>query len=164
MNLVKIRYSLSLSFFLFSYLICLLQYDSAAEIFGTFLDSEWTKLYEENSIVPSTSIENFTKAKLIRLILFQSKDENLFSSAINNFAVCSLYLKKNLDAIVRLEKLIGLNPLKYMIDPVVFNLCTMYDLSFSPDVSLTKKKALQKISSKFGILDPILHWRSFRLN
>jgi hypothetical protein len=117
--------------------------------------------------VISTPLEpgqTFRKSRLFRFILLQSKDENLFSSAINNYAICMLYLKRNLESMSRLEKLIGLNPLKYMIDPVVFNLCTMYDLSYAPDVSLSKKKALQKISARFGINDPILHWRSFRLN
>lgn len=109
-------------------------------------------------------LENLSLGKALLGLLSQSKDENLYSSSINNYAICCLYLKKNAESIARLEKLIGSNPPKYMTDPVVFNLCTMYDLSYSPDASLTKKKALQKISTKFGLNDPILHWRSFRLN
>ena len=94
----------------------------------------------------------------------QAKDENLYCSAINNYCICCLYLKRNSESIMRLEKLIGSNPPRFMTDPVVFNLCTMYDLSYSPDMSLARKKALQKISAKFGLNDPILNWRSFRLN
>jgi hypothetical protein len=122
-------------------------------------------VYEQNTIIVSTPLDQgYSPAKAIRNILYQSADENLVASAINNYAICCLYSKKNNEAMLRLEKLIGLDPPRYMSDPLVFNLCTMYDLSFSPDVSLMKKKALQKISAKFGINDPILHWRSFRLN
>jgi hypothetical protein len=148
------------------------KYESACETFGTFLDSGWTRSYEENSGVVSRPYEEEKeetntlnmKAKIYYLALLQAKDENLFSIAINNYAISCLYLKRNNEAVSRLEKLIGLNPLMYMTDPVVFNLCTMYDLSYSPDVSLSKKKALQKIANRFNINDPILHWRSFRLN
>jgi tetratricopeptide (TPR) repeat protein len=148
------------------------KYDSACETFGTFLDNDWTRVYEENSSVVSHPYEEEKeetsktgmKAKIYYLALLQAKDENLFSIAINNYAISCLYLKRNNEAVTRLEKLIGLNPLTYMTDPVVFNLCTMYDLSYSPDVSLSKKKALQKIANRFNINDPVLHWRSFRLN
>ena len=53
------------------------------------------------------------------------------------------------------------DPLKFMIDPVVFNLCTLYDLSFAPEMSMIKKKVLQKVSTMVHIED--INWRSFRI-
>ena len=61
-----------------------------------------------------------------------------------------------------MEELIQDDPTQNLIDPVVFNLCTMYDLSCSPDVSIEKKKALQEVATHYHIDD--LHWKSFRLN
>lgn len=109
-------------------------------------------------------VEILNKPKSILSLLLQAKDENLLCSAVNNYAICCLYLKRNNESMTKMEKLIGSNPPKYLTDPIVFNLCTMYDLSFAPDISLAKKKALQKVSAKYGISDPILNWRSFRLN
>jgi hypothetical protein len=128
------------------------------------LDGEWSKLYENVSRVVAQPVDALNKPKAFLSLLLQAKDENLLSSAINNYAICCLYMKRNSESMLRMEKLIGSNPPKYMTDPIVFNLCTMYDLSFAPDVSLAKKKALQKISVKYGLNDPILNWRSFRLN
>lgn len=96
--------------------------------------------------------------------LFVFDDENLLAAAVNNAAICALYVKQINQAINCFEKLIIENPAKYMTDPVVFNLCTLYDLSFAPDVSTTKKKVLQKVAVRFQLEDPILHWRSFRLS
>jgi hypothetical protein len=84
--------------------------------------------------------------------------------AVNNLAICSLYVKQIRQAITRLEQLILQDPARYLIDPVVFNLCTLYDLSYAPETSATKKKLLQKVASEYHMDDPILHWRSFRLN
>lgn len=61
-----------------------------------------------------------------------------------------------------MEQLIQDDPTQNLIDPIVFNLCTMYDLSCSPDVSIEKKKALQEVANHYHIED--LHWKSFRLN
>ena len=47
---------------------------------------------------------------------------------------------------------------------VVFNLCTLYDLSCSPEISVMKKKVLQQFAGVYHMEDPVLHWRSFRLN
>ena len=91
-------------------------------------------------------------------------EEVVITAAINNFAICALYRKSISEAIVRFESLIRENPMRYMTDPVIFNLCTLYDLSFAPDVSTNKKKMLQKVASKYHIEDPMVHWRSFRLN
>lgn len=103
-----------------------------------------------------------TKSKMIRLALTQAKDECLLAAAVNNYAICALYLKRSNAAIATIEKLICEDPVQHMTDPMIFNLCTMYDLSFAPDVSSMKKKILQKIANRYGLVDPVLHWRSFR--
>jgi hypothetical protein len=93
-----------------------------------------------------------------------ARDEPLMAAAVNNYAICSLYLRRIPIAISRLEGLIQQNPTRYLTDPVVFNLCTLYDLSSSPEVSVIKKKVLQQVAIRFHVDDPILNWRSFRLN
>lgn len=102
--------------------------------------------------------------KSIFYVFHQSKDECILCTAVNNYSICCLHMKQNLTAIEKIENLITEDPVKLMTDAVVFNLCTMYDLSFSPEVSTNKKKILQKVAAKFNINDPVLHWRSFRLS
>jgi hypothetical protein len=89
-------------------------------------------------------------------------EESVLPFAVNNFAVCSLHLRRIKAAVEKIEELVQDDPARYMIDPVVFNLCTMYDLSFGPNVSTEKKKTLQIVAEKYNIDD--LSWRSFRLN
>ena len=93
---------------------------------------------------------------------FEVEEESLLAAAANNFAVCSLHLRQLPIAIESLEKLIHSNPVRHLHDAVVFNLCTMYDLSAAPDVSTTKKRVLQRVANLYNIDD--LHWRSFRLS
>jgi hypothetical protein len=50
-------------------------------------------------------------------------EDSLLPSCINNYAVCALYIRKANLAITKLEELILENPVKYMIDPIIFNLC-----------------------------------------
>jgi len=97
-------------------------------------------------------------------VLWRQLDDCPLSAAVNNYAVCCLYMKKNLAAITKIEELIAADPAVNMTDPIVFNLCTMYDLCYAPDVSTNKKKSLQKVSAKYHIADSMLHWRSFRLS
>lgn len=99
----------------------------------------------------------------ILLVLSPPEEGSLLAAAVNNCAICALYEKRIGDAIGHLERLIKIHPSRYMVDPVVFNLCTLYDLSFAPDVSTLMKKVLQRVAAKFHVDDPILHWRSFRL-
>ena len=89
-------------------------------------------------------------------------DDSILAAATNNYSICSLYLRKIKEAVKSMEELIQDDPIHNLIDPIVFNLCTMYDLSCSPDVSIEKKKALQEIANYYHIED--LHWKSFRLN
>ena len=124
------------------------------------LDNQsWTKA---NFSTEYDSLDS--KGRAVWLVLSIGKEECPRAAALNNMAVCALHLKKNLLAISKMEQLITDDPVRFMTDAVVFNLCTMYDLSFAPDISTSKKKALQKLAMRYGINDPVLHWRSFRLN
>ena len=91
-------------------------------------------------------------------------EESVLAAAVSNYAICALYLRRIPTAVDLLESLILEDPIHHLTDPVVFNLCTLYDLSCSPEVSTTKKKVLQRFALKFHLDDPVLHWRSFRLN
>ena len=99
----------------------------------------------------------------MRLAL-QSGEDSLWVSAVNNFAICAVHCKQITSAIGQLEALVARNPAAHMVDPVVFNVCTLYDLSFAPEQSTTKKKVLQRVAEMYSLEDPVLHWRSFRLN
>ena len=110
-----------------------------------------SKLWDESSV-------QYTFDSVVTL------EESIASAAVNNYAICALYLRRIKVAIDKLENLIKFDPLCYLTDPVVFNLCTLYDLSCSPDISIMKKVVLQKLSTKYHVDDPMLHWRSFRLN
>jgi hypothetical protein len=89
-------------------------------------------------------------------------EESTLSAATNNYAICSLYLRRIHEAVTKMEELIQDDPTQNLVDPIVFNLCTMYDLSCAPDISVEKKKALQEVANHYYIED--LHWKSFRLN
>lgn len=90
-------------------------------------------------------------------------NESILATAINNYAICSLHLKNIKEAVSVLEDLIKDNPTIYLIDPIVFNLCTMYDLIYASDISVQRKKTIQIIATYYDIEDPMLHWRCYRL-
>lgn len=96
--------------------------------------------------------------------VFSDSQNSSLAIAVNNYCICQLYLKQVKIAISTLEQLIQENPTDHMVDPVVFNLCTLYDLSCSPDVSTVKKKVLQQVAAHFHIDEQRLYWQSFRLN
>ena len=91
-------------------------------------------------------------------------EESLLSAAVNNYAVCALHLKQVDKSVSKLEDLIARNPTRHIIDPVVFNLCTLYDLSCTPELSKNKKKVLQRIASYANLHEPLLNFKSFRLS
>ena len=90
-------------------------------------------------------------------------EESLLPIAVNNYAVCALYVRKIDEAIEKLEGIICKNTSQYMTDPVVFNLCILYDISCAPELSIIKKKVLQNVATVYHLSDPILNWRSFRM-
>ncbi|XP_014673487.1 PREDICTED: trafficking protein particle complex subunit 12-like isoform X2 [Priapulus caudatus] len=67
-------------------------------------------------------------------------------SAVNNVAVCLLYLGRLKEAIATLEELVHCNPAVNTHEGAVFNLCTLYELESSR--ALTKKQALLDLVSK----------------
>ena len=132
-----------------------MQFDEALNCFQNVIDSRQSLEPNFVSFSPELSIFH---------VLYRAKDECILAVAVNNYSVCCLHLKRNLAAVSSMEKLIAEDPVRFLSDSMVFNLCTMYDLSFSTEVSTSKKKALQKLAVRFGINEPLLHWRSFRLN
>lgn len=141
-------------------------YESAAEIFAHLLETEKSREQYNSQFFTWSEPEPdiLTVGMAFKRALCEAKDEGLLSSAVNNLSLSLLHLKQNRSAIEKLEQLIGLDPPAYMTDAVVFNLCTLYDLSYSPEISQQKKKVLQRIALRFGLIDPVLHWRSFRAN
>ena len=89
-------------------------------------------------------------------------EESLYSCAVSGFAICSLHLKNIELSIAKLERLILDNPSKYLVDPVVFNLCTLYDLSCSNQASSAKKQILRHIAELYHVSETLNH-RSYRL-
>jgi hypothetical protein len=88
-------------------------------------------------------------------------EEALQPIAVNNYAICALYLKRLPQAIATLEQLVRENPPRHMVDSVVFNLCTMYDLSNEPQAALGRKRVLQQVATRYHLEDVL--WQSFRL-
>lgn len=66
--------------------------------------------------------------------------------AVNNVAVCLLYLGRLKESITCLEELIFTNPAVNTHEGAVFNLCTLYELESSR--ALTKKQVLLDLVSK----------------
>lgn len=129
--------------------------------------AELHKERKEDGAVAASSSETTELGILQRAIketIEPAECESVVGAATNNFAICSLYMKKIKMATAKLEELIQKDPPKYMVDPVVFNLCTLYDVSYAPDISTMKKKTLQQVAANFSIVDPVLHWRSFLLS
>lgn len=90
-------------------------------------------------------------------------EESFLSMAVNNYAICAIYLRRVHEAVSQLELLIQQDPARHLSDPIVFNLCTLYDLTCAPDLSTNKKKVLTRLASIYNIDDPLLHSKSFRL-
>ncbi|XP_059146848.1 trafficking protein particle complex subunit 12-like isoform X2 [Physella acuta] len=66
--------------------------------------------------------------------------------AVNNMAVCSLYLGRLKDALNTLEQLVHSDPANNLHEGVLFNLCTLYELETSR--ALHKKQAILDLVSK----------------
>ncbi|XP_041358877.1 trafficking protein particle complex subunit 12-like [Gigantopelta aegis] len=75
--------------------------------------------------------------------------------AINNMAVCSLYLGRLKDALNTLESLVHKDPDNNLYEGVLFNLCTLYELESSR--ALHKKQAvLDSVSRHKGDSFPVV--------
>eukprot|EP01038_Epipyxis_sp_PR26KG_P016847 gene16847-23079_t len=142
------------------------QFENAMEKFELIISSEKQDISPEdffNSFQPTIISKTSVKFPYTLATVLDRGEENLVAAAVNNYAVCSLYMKKISQAISQLENLILNNPSQNMTDPIIFNLCTLYDLSYAPDISTNKKKMLQRLAVKYFVDDPVLHWKSFRL-
>ena len=150
------------------------QYEEAIEVFNRIIEKDKKKLpsnFDTLSIFdagpPGGSFWDSTSIHEGIVFNFDSVitlEESITSAAVNNYAICALYLRRIKVSIEKLENLIKENPIVHLTDSIVFNLCTLYDLSCSPDMSSMRKMVLQKLSIKYHVDDPMLHWRSFRLN
>lgn len=152
------------------------QYEEASEVFLKIITAESkqrvTSASDTHSIFDAGPIDGpslFWKDNSGSAVDFSFNtvvvlEDSALTAAVSNYSICALYLRHMRDAIDRLEDLIKDDPLYHLVDPIVFNLCTLYDLSCSPDLSVIKKMVLQKLSVKYHVDDPLLHWRSFRLN
>lgn len=162
-------------------LFCTEQYSQALDVFSTVIEAEGSEqldAVDAGSFFASTHTQmrcvnistifsrgiSSSVAICSVLAAFDDFQQPLLVAATNNAAVCALYVKRVEHAVGILEKIVKRDPPRHMIDPIVFNLCTLYDLSYSADISTLKKKVLQRVASNYQIDDAILHWRSFRLS
>lgn len=144
---------------------------SAEQVFAQSAEGVSAAGEEEEEIVPWL-LDGAVRAVLGTNVLTVEKEisavndmqEHPLLVAINNYAVCCLHLKQIRLAVSQLEGVIQLNPTQFLVDPVVFNLCTMYDLLYAPETSATKKKVLQQVAQYYGVDEPLVSWKSFRLH
>ena len=85
----------------------------------------------------------------------------LVMDAVNNLAVCALHSKDIKGAIDGLESLIQSDPPFYLQSTLIFNLCTMYELSSTPELSDNRKRTLHMLTKEYGVTN--LEWSSFRI-
>ena len=90
-------------------------------------------------------------------------EDPYYPSAANNLAVCAMHLGKVKYAVDTLESLIQQDPFIYLTDPVIFNLCTMYDISHSVGTAEMKKRSLRNVAEIYWLSDRALNWKSFRI-
>jgi len=69
--------------------------------------------------------------------------------AANNAAICLLQMGRLTEAVERLEKTLRDDSFRALDEGLMFNLCTLYDLS-QPDRSKEKKTVLRKLAARFG--------------
>ena len=66
--------------------------------------------------------------------------------AVNNMAVCALYMGELKQALHTLEDIVQAKPSKFLQEGILFNLCTLYELESS--CAGQKKQALLDLVSK----------------
>ena len=80
---------------------------------------------------------------------------------MNNYAICAVYICELEKAVTMLENLIREDPTAHMSDVIVFNLCTLYELSCDSKVQTRRKNVLKQVAMRFCLDDVDAH--SFRL-
>ena len=86
----------------------------------------------------------------------------ILDSALNNLSLAMVYSCDVMRGVETLEGLIRKDPRLYMLDVVIFNLCTLYDLSFDAVASAKKKRTLQAVAQRFRLED--IDAASFRMS
>ncbi|CAH0518209.1 unnamed protein product [Peronospora belbahrii] len=83
-------------------------------------------------------------------------DEDIVCSAVNNYAICSLYCCDVKAAIAALERMVRSNPQRFLNGVVVFNLSSLYDLQFDNATSKSRKEMMNKIANLYDLehVDP----------
>lgn len=71
----------------------------------------------------------------------------MYVQAINNMAVCSLYLGRLKEALQLLENLVYSDPVRHLQEGILLNLCTLYELESSR--ALIKKQSLLSLVSQY---------------
>lgn len=90
-------------------------------------------------------------------------DDSVYPAVANNFACCAMHLGRVDTAISALESVVQEDPFHHLQDPLVFNLCTLYDISCAAPLAELKKKSLKNVAEIYWISDAALNWKSFRL-
>ncbi|KAF1330714.1 hypothetical protein FI667_g4644, partial [Globisporangium splendens] len=83
-------------------------------------------------------------------------EEDLICSAVNNYAICALYCCDVKGAVAALERMIRINPARFLNAVVVFNLSSLYDLMFDNPTSTSRKEMMKKIAEIYDLehIDP----------
>ncbi|GMH95432.1 hypothetical protein TrST_g2570 [Triparma strigata] len=77
------------------------------------------------------------------------RKESLEVARINNIVIANVYLGRV--CIEKLEEVICKDPVRFMTEEVVFNLCTMYDLREDAGGSARKKGVLERVMEEYGL-------------
>ncbi len=93
------------------------------KVFKEVLASEQARAGEWSFTLPAVGPSDAP----LNLSLGLDVDESLLVEAANNMCVCAMY--KCTTAVSALEELVQEDPVAHMCDVVVFNLCTMHELS-----------------------------------
>jgi hypothetical protein len=88
-------------------------------------------------------------------------EETLLVEAVNNYAIAAMYTCELQEAVDTLEGLIQEDPAAHLVDCVVFNLCTLYELSCDNEATTRKKRVLQQVAARFCLDD--VNELSFRI-
>ena len=128
------------------------------KLFESVIDSQLARQGSANAVDFFSNPQGCPDDVLVSEGMF---GDSLLAVAVNNYAVCAVFLKKVKVALRKLESVLQDNPSQNISDPIIFNLCTIYDLSYSTEVSTNKKKTVQNVASHYGVEE--VSWRSFRL-
>jgi tetratricopeptide (TPR) repeat protein len=77
----------------------------------------------------------------------------LYCEAINNIALCHLYICNMKEAVALLEELVRHDPTSFLTERVAFNLSTLYELGSDSATGTKKKRVLQLIAKRFFLHD-----------